>query len=100
MPCVPSCLRLRGLIAAARGAAPADVEVDLRAGIVELDAYGAVGYRARAQEELGSWLITQGRGSEGHELLDTARATYEQIGAAGWLARLDATRPTPQTADR
>jgi hypothetical protein len=90
-------LRLRGRLGALRGDDPETVEADLRAGITELDSYGALGYRARAQEELGNWLLSQGRGTEAASLLDAARATYEEIGAAGWLARLDAalspTRP-------
>jgi hypothetical protein len=93
-------LRLRGLFGALRGDDPETVEADLRAGIAELDAYGAVGYRARAQEELGRWLSSQGRGTEAVPLLEAARATYEEIGAAGWLARLDAHAPIPQAVDR
>jgi len=93
-------LRLRGLLGALRGDHPEAVEADLRAGIAELDAYGAVGYRARAQEDLGRWLTSRGRGSEATPLLDAARATYEEIDAAGWLARLDASLPTPLRVDR
>jgi hypothetical protein len=93
-------LRLRGRLGALRGDDPQTVEGDLRAGIVELDAYGAVGYRGRAQEELGRWLLSQGRGTEAAPLLEAARATYEEIGAAGWLARLDAARATVPSADR
>ena len=93
-------MRLRGLFGALRGDDPVAIEADLRAGIAELDAYGAVGYRARAQEELGRWLSSQGRGTEAVPLLEAARATYEEIGAAGWLARLDAHAPIPQAVDR
>ncbi len=93
-------MRLRGLFGALRGDDPEAIEADLRAGIAELDAYGAVGYRARAQEELGRWLSSQGRGTEAVPLLEAARATYEEIGAAGWLARLDAHAPIPQAVDR
>jgi hypothetical protein len=66
------------------------VETDLRAGIAALDAFGAVGERARAQEELGRWLIGQDRGLDADPLLAAARATYAEVGAAGWLATLDA----------
>lgn len=93
-------LRLRGRFGALRGDDPETVEADLRAGIAELDAYGAVGYRARAQEELGHWLISQGRGGEATSLLNAARVTYQEIGAAGWLAGLTARMPTPQAVDR
>lgn len=80
-------LRLRGLIGAARDDDPALVEADLRAGADALDAFGAVGLRAVAQEELATWLIGHGRGDEGRDLLTQARATYREIGATGWLDR-------------
>jgi hypothetical protein len=80
---------LRGRLAALRGDDPDTVEADFRDGIAQLDAFGAVGFRARAQESYGRWLIDEGRISEGNDLIDAARATYEQIGANGWLARLD-----------
>lgn len=84
-------LRLRGLIAADRGDDAAVVEVDLRAGIAALDHFGAQGLHARAEEEFGRWLASQGRTSEAEPLLAEARATYEQIGAVGWLAQLEST---------
>ena len=62
----------------------------MRAGVDALAAFGAVGFHAQAQEELGRWLVTQGRADEARSLLATARATYADIGAAGWLTRLDA----------
>ena len=82
--------RLRGLLAAARGDEPQTVEAAMRAGVDALAASGAVGFHAQAQEELGRWLVTQDRVDEAHSLLMTARATYADIGATGWLARLDA----------
>jgi class 3 adenylate cyclase/tetratricopeptide (TPR) repeat protein len=82
-------LRVRGLVAAARGDDPASVEADLRAGIAALDAFGMVGERARAQEELARWLVGQGRAGEADPLLAAARASYSEIGAPGWLAQLD-----------
>jgi class 3 adenylate cyclase/tetratricopeptide (TPR) repeat protein len=78
--------RLRGLLAAARGDDAEAVEADLRAGAAMLADFGAVLLAARAQEELGDWLIEQGRADEGEELVGRARATYEQAGAVGWLA--------------
>ena len=83
-------LRLRGLVTAARGEDPASAEADLREGIGALDAFGAVGERARAQEELGRWLVGQGRELDAEPLLVAARATYADLGADGLLARLDA----------
>jgi class 3 adenylate cyclase/tetratricopeptide (TPR) repeat protein len=83
-------LRLRGLVLMARGGDPSVVEADLRAGIEALDAFGAVGERARAQEELGRWLIGQDRAPDAGPLLAAARATYIEVGATRWLAQLDA----------
>ena len=82
--------RLRGLVAAARGGDPHFAETQMRAGIAALDAFGAAGYRAQAQEELARWLVTQHRPDDAQPLIDAARTTYNDIGATGWLARLDA----------
>ena len=84
--------RLYGLLAAARGDDAHVVESELRAGVDGLAAYGARGFHAQAEEELGRWLLTQHRDDEGETLLAAARATYVEIGATGWLARLDASR--------
>ena len=56
--------RLRGLLAAARDDDPQTVEAAMRAGVDALAAFGAVGFHAQAQEELGRWLVTQGRADE------------------------------------
>ena len=56
--------RLRGLLAAARDDDPQAVEAAMRAGVDALAAFGAVGFHAQAQEELGRWLVTQGRADE------------------------------------
>ena len=82
--------RLRGFVGAAREDDPAAVEANLRAGMAGLAVFGAVGDAARAEEELARWLIGQGRSDEAEPLLAHARATYEQIGALGWLAQMDA----------
>lgn len=82
-------LRLQGLIRAARGDDPDVIEGDLRAGIAGLTTFGAVGDAARAEEELARWLVSQGRADEAEPLLAHVRATYEQIGARGWVAQLD-----------
>ena len=81
--------RLRGLVAAAGGDDPAFVETELLTGITALDTFGAVGYRARAQDELARWLLQQQRPVDAAPLLEAARTTYTEIGATGWLARLD-----------
>jgi hypothetical protein len=87
-------LCLRGLIGAARGDDPAAVETDLRAGVAGLASFGAIGDAARAEEELARWLISQDRAAEAEPLLAHVRATYEQIGAFGWLAQVDSKVPT------
>ena len=81
--------RLRGLIRAARGEDPSIVEADLRSGVAGLEAFGALGDAARAKEELARWLVSQDRAAEAAPLLDQAGATYERIGALGWLSRMD-----------
>jgi class 3 adenylate cyclase len=82
--------RLRGLVAAARGGDPSDVETELRAGVTALERFGNVGQRARAEAELGRWLVGQGRADEAEQLLERARETFTEIGATGWLRQLDA----------
>ncbi len=82
--------RLRGLIRAARGEDAPAVEADLRSGVAGLEAFGAVVDAARAKQDLAGWLISQGRPDEAGPWLEQARATYAQIGALGWLARMDA----------
>jgi hypothetical protein len=81
---------LRGLVAAARGDDPAAIEADLRAGASGLDDFGAIGLAARAKEDLAGWLAAQNREDEAAEFREQARATYQQIGAQGWLTQLDA----------
>ena len=88
--------RLRGLVAAARGDDPEFAESELRAGIDALRTLGARGFQAQAEEELGRWLIAQGRTEEAAPLLDAARAAFAEIGASGWLAKLDTWRTSLQ----
>jgi hypothetical protein len=89
---------LRGLVAALRGDTASVVEADFRTGIEALDEVGAIGMRARAQEDLARWLVDQRRTADAERFVALARATYEQIGALGWLARLDAWTTTAVTA--
>ncbi len=81
--------RLLGLVSAARGDDPELAETEMRAGMDALAAFGAIGFHAQAQEELARWLATQHRDDEAAHLLAAARATYDEIGANGWLSRLD-----------
>ena len=86
-------LWLRGLLGAARGDTPVDVEADLRAGVAALEAFGAIPARAQAEQQLGRWLASQGRHAEAETLISRARSTYAEIGATAWLAALDAEAP-------
>jgi hypothetical protein len=61
----------------------------MRAGIDALADFGAVVYRAQAQEELARWLYGRHRDEEAGPLLDDARETYAEIGATGWLTKLE-----------
>jgi hypothetical protein len=81
--------RIIGLIGAARGDDPAQVEAEPRAGTDALDRFGAVGLRARAEHELAHWFPNQDRVAEAHALLEQAGITYREIGATGWLTPLD-----------
>jgi hypothetical protein len=89
--------RLRGLIAA-RGNDPEFAESEMRASITALDAFGASGMRAQAQEELARWLVDQRRPDEAAPLIASARETYTEIGATGWLARLGSWSTSDQPA--
>ena len=88
---------LRALAAIRSDDEPDAMEADLRAGIAALDGYGAIPMRARAQEDLGSWLLAQGRTVEAQPVLDAARAAYRQLGAMAWLERLDASHSVRTT---
>jgi len=66
--------RLRGVLAAARGDDPQVVEAEMRAGV----------------EEPARWLFLRHREDEAAPLHAAARATYANIGATSWLAKLDA----------
>ena len=83
-------LHLRGLVGSLRGDDAATVEADLRAGVAALADFGAVGWSARAEEDLARWLVDQGRAGDAQPHFEHARAAYEQIGAVGWLRTLDA----------
>jgi hypothetical protein len=82
-------LRLRGLVRAARGHDPDGTEADLRDGVAALKTFGAVVDAAQAEEELARWLVSRGRAGEAEPLVASVHATYTEIGARGWLRRLD-----------
>ena len=65
------------------------VEESLQRAIERYTTWGAVPSRARAQADLGRWLVTEGRPEEGLALVERARTTYAELGAHGWLADLE-----------
>jgi hypothetical protein len=81
--------RGRALAAIGSGGPPALVESAMREAIAGFTEWGSVPYRARAQAELGSWLVGQGRAEEAEELLAAAREGFVQLGATTWLERLE-----------
>jgi class 3 adenylate cyclase len=92
-------LLLRGVAAAAARADPAVIEADLSSAIGAFTDYDSPPNRARAHEELGRWMVAQGRIAEAVPHLDEARAVYTRLGASAWLARL-ADTPVHQPAGR
>jgi class 3 adenylate cyclase/tetratricopeptide (TPR) repeat protein len=81
--------RIAGLLAIRDGEPSETVESALREAIAEYEEWGAVPYRARTQAELGAWLVREGRGPEAASLLDSARATFVELGATSWLESLE-----------
>jgi tetratricopeptide (TPR) repeat protein len=80
---------LRGFTAILRGDPDDEAEAELRTGLAALEAFGAVGLHAQAQEQVARWLVDRGRPGAA-PLVEAARETYERIGADGWLARIEA----------
>lgn len=80
----------RALLAERNGGSdPAEIETDLREGVRLLDRCGQVVWCAHAQEDLGRWLVEQGRPEEAEPFLTAARSTYADLGATSWLARVE-----------
>ena len=80
---------VNGLVAMREDHPSAAVEGSLRLAIQSFTDWGAVPSRARAQADLGRWLLTEGRTDEGLALVDRARTTYAELGARGWLTDLE-----------
>lgn len=66
-----------------------DVESGLRTAIEVYERWGSTVRVARTRGELASALVAQGRHEEAAPLLEQARATFEQLGAATWLQQLE-----------
>lgn len=64
------------------------VETAYQDALVRARGWGSVLYEARISDDLGSWLVRQGRSSEATELLDRAREVYALLGAQAWLDML------------
>lgn len=91
---VPPCVRTHrtratGLIAMRDGSPPELVESSMRSAITGFREWGAAPYRARAEAELGTWLVDQGRTEEAAPLLEAARARFAELGATTWLQQLE-----------
>ncbi len=80
--------RNRGLLAAARGLDEA-VESDLTAAVRAYDELAYPYLRARAQADLGAWLLDRGARDEALEPLEAARETFERLGATPGRSRVD-----------
>ncbi|HWC46540.1 MAG TPA: hypothetical protein VG868_10560, partial [Casimicrobiaceae bacterium] len=81
-------LRLRGTVVAATGDVDA-AEEDLRGAVGALEELGALPYVGRAQAALGGLLRRTARRSEADALLESARDTFESLGARSWIAGID-----------
>ncbi|MDT7573163.1 MAG: hypothetical protein QOE05_3337, partial [Actinomycetota bacterium] len=66
-----------------------DAEADLRQAIAGLTAFGSPFPRAQAEVELARLVATRGDLDEAADLLDRARSTFGDLGAAPWLARTE-----------
>lgn len=64
-----------------------DIEPDLRFAVETFAALGYPYWQARAQGDLGRWLLTQHRQEEADPLLDQARSTFIRLGATPDLSR-------------
>ncbi len=82
---------LEARLAARRGLDPSQVEELFRSAIRDYDAWGSIPFRARAEVDLGQWLIAQGRGDEGAEIVDRAAEVLSGIGAVAWVPASAAT---------
>ena len=80
--------RNRGLLAAARGL-DETVESDLTAAVRAYDELAYPYLRARAQADLGAWLLDRGARDEALEPLEAARETFERLGATPGRSRVD-----------
>jgi class 3 adenylate cyclase/tetratricopeptide (TPR) repeat protein len=94
-------LRYAALVAQRVGTLPLDEVVEtMRQAVALFDEWGAVPYRAVAQDELGQWLVAASRRDEGEALLDSARSSFVQLGAHAWAEAADLRRAALNLAAR
>ncbi len=81
--------RLQGVLGEDGSIDAGAVEAAYRDALATAQSWGSTLYAAHVQADLGVWLHQQGRGPEGAELVASARAFYERVGAMRWVERLD-----------
>ncbi len=81
-------LHLEARLGARNGLPDARVDELFRSAVEELDRWGAVPLRARAELAWAAWLAGRGRLEEADALRDRGRCTLVELGATGWLAEL------------
>ena len=79
-------VRVTARLDAAKGNDPS---AGLRESIAAFRALSMPFWTAVASTELAEWLLAEGRGEDTASLIETARATFEQLSATPWLERLD-----------
>jgi class 3 adenylate cyclase/tetratricopeptide (TPR) repeat protein len=82
-------LRAEALVGLATGVGAEATEQRLRAALDAFEVYGGVPGGARTREVLARLLADGGRVAEAETLVGEVRATYEKLGAGGWLQALD-----------
>jgi tetratricopeptide (TPR) repeat protein len=87
--------RAQGRFAAERGEHD-DVEASLRAAIAGFSELGYPFHLARAQIDLGSWLIDRGRGEEAVQLLADAADIADELAAEPLSSRIRELSATPE----
>ncbi|VXB10344.1 adenylate/guanylate cyclase domain-containing protein [Aeromicrobium sp. 9AM] len=81
--------RLQGVLGEDGSIDAEAVEAAYRDALATAQAWGSTLHEAHVRADLGVWLHRQGRVPEGSELVASARAFYERVGALRWLELLD-----------
>ena len=83
--------RLRALMGDRDGMPASEVETWFQEAVEEARRWGSAVWEAHACADLAAWLGEQGRHEDAAEPASRARGIYDDLGAAAWRARLDAT---------